>query len=140
VSKVFTGLLLADAAVSGRVSLVTPAEDLLPSAIKMNRRDDALAIRLWHLATHTSGLPRLPDNLRSSDPNNPYADYSGKELATFLHTYQPRKKPGEEILYSNLGGGLLGQLLAFDRRTNYESLLEERGEATRIRETGRSLT
>jgi CubicO group peptidase (beta-lactamase class C family) len=126
VSKVFTGLLLADAVVSGRVSLVTPAEDLLPESVEMRRRDEALPIRLWHLSTHTSGLPRLPDNLQPSDPNNPYADYNGNRLAAFLRTYQPRKKPGETLAYSNVGAGLLGLLLAFDRRTNYESLVKER--------------
>lgn len=126
VSKVFTGLLLADAVVAGRVSLVTPVEDLLPDGFEMRRRDEALPIRLWHLATHTSGLPRLPDNLQPTDPNNPYADYDGKRLAAFLRTYQPRKKPGETIAYSNLGGGLLGDLLAVDRRTDYASLFRER--------------
>ncbi len=126
VSKVFTSLLLADAVVSGRVSLVTPAEELLPAGIEMPRRDEALPIRLWHLATHTSGLPRLPDNLQPADPNNPYADYDGKRLAAFLGKYQPRKKPGETIEYSNLGGGLLGDLLCFESKTKYEELLEQR--------------
>ena len=92
----------------------------------MQRRDKALPIRLWHLSTHTSGLPRLPDNLQPADLNNPYADYDGTRLAEFLRTYQPRKKPGEAIAYSNFGGGLLGQLLAFDRQTDYESLVKER--------------
>lgn len=125
-SKVFTGLLLADAMVEGRVSLVTPAEDLLPEGLKLPRRDEALPIRLWHLATHTSGLPRLPDNLQPADPNNPYADYSGEQLIEFLRTYQPRKKPGEEIAYSNLGAGLLGELLARERQTDYKTLLKTR--------------
>jgi hypothetical protein len=33
------------------------------------------AITLVDLATHTSGLPRLPTNLRPSDPQDPYVDY-----------------------------------------------------------------
>lgn len=126
VSKVFTGLLLADAVVAGHVSLVTPAEDLLPKGVTMKRRDEALPIRLWHLSTHTSGLPRLPDNLEPADPNNPYADYDGKRLAAFLRSFQPRKKPGETSEYSNFGAGLLGKLLAHERKTDYESILEER--------------
>ncbi|MCG8449175.1 MAG: serine hydrolase [Pirellulales bacterium] len=126
VSKVFTGLLLADAAVHHRVSLVTPADDLLPEGVAMNRRHESLPIRLWHLSTHTSGLPRLPDNLEPADPNDPYADYNGKHLATFLRKFEPRKRPGEEIAYSNLGAGLLGDLLASERETNYESLLKQR--------------
>lgn len=126
VSKVFTGLLLADAAVHHRVSLVTPVEELLPEGMTMNRRHESLPIRLWHLSTHTSGLPRLPDNLEAVDPNDPYADYNGKRLGAFLKKFEPRKRPGEEISYSNLGAGLLGDLLAFERETSYASLLEER--------------
>lgn len=126
VSKVFTGLLLADAIVEGRVSPVTPVDDLLPKTIQMPRREKTLPIRLWHLSTHTSGLPRLPSNLEPSDPNNPYADYDGKRLAKFLREHQPSKRPGEEIAYSNFGVGLLGELLAQERKTTYESLLETR--------------
>ncbi|QDU86860.1 D-alanyl-D-alanine-carboxypeptidase/endopeptidase AmpH precursor [Pirellulimonas nuda] len=124
VSKVFTSLLLADAVANNRVSLVTPVDELLPAGVVMKRRDAALPIRLWHLATHTSGLPRLPDNLDPSDPNNPYADYDGRRLAAFLVTNQPRKKPGEEMAYSNFGAGLLGELLAQEQKTSYAALLE----------------
>ncbi|TWU00095.1 Beta-lactamase precursor [Botrimarina colliarenosi] len=126
VSKVFTGLLLADAIAMGRVSPVTPVDELLPASIKMPRREKTLPIRLWHLATHTSGLPRLPTNLEPSDPNNPYADYDGKRLAAFLREYQPLKRPGEKMAYSNFGAGLLGELLAQEQETTYESLLESR--------------
>lgn len=126
VSKVFTGLLLAEAVADGRVSLVTPADELLPKGVEMPRREKSLPIRLWHLSTHTSGLPRLPSNLEPSDPNNPYADYDGKRLAAFLKEHQPRKRPGEETAYSNFGAGLLGELLSREQKTTYESLLKSR--------------
>lgn len=126
VSKVFTGLLLADAMVDGRVSLVTPVQDLLPDGVTMKQRDERLPIRLWHLSTHTSGLPRLPDNMTPADPNNPYADYDREKLMAFLSSYQPSKRPLEEMAYSNLGVGLLGELLAMQRDTDYESLLVDR--------------
>lgn len=125
ISKVFTGILLADAMVEGRVSLVTPADELLPDSVKMPRREESSPIRLWHLSTHTSGLPRLPDNLAPADPENPYADYNGQQLAQFLQKFQPRKRPGEEMSYSNLGAGLLGELLASQQKTDYGSLLEQ---------------
>ena len=126
VSKVFTGVLLADAVIQGRVSLVTPVEDLLPPRVKMNRRHESLPIRLWHLATHTSGLPYIPGNLKPADPSDPFADYTGKQLAAFLADFQPRKRPGEEIVYSNLAVGLLGDLLARERKADYQSLLRQR--------------
>lgn len=126
VSKVFTGLLLADAVTHGRMSLETPVEVLLPEGLAMPRHGEASPIRMRHLATHTSGLPRLPDNLQPADANNPYADYDGKRLAAFLRSYKPAKKPGEEAVYSNLGVGLLGAILAFDRKTSYEKTLAAR--------------
>ena len=126
VSKVFTSLLLADAMVDGRVSLVTPVQDLLPEGVTLKQRDERLPIRLWHLSTHTSGLPRLPDNMTPADPNNPYAEYDRKKLIEFLGSYEPRKRPLEEMAYSNLGLGLLGELLAMDRDTDYESLIVDR--------------
>lgn len=126
VSKVFTSLLLAEAVADGRLSLVTPVDELLPKGVTMPRREKTLPIRLWHLATHTSGLPRLPTNLEPSDPNNPYADYDGKRLAAFLNEYQPRKRPGEASEYSNFGAGLLGELLAREQKGSYEKLLKTR--------------
>ncbi|MEO0531847.1 MAG: serine hydrolase [Planctomycetota bacterium] len=126
VSKVFTGLLLADAVIESRVSLVTPVEDLLPKGVKMKRRHESFPIRLWHLSTHTSGLPRLPGNMSPKDATNPYADYGGRQLAAFLKEFQPRKRPGEEMAYSNLGVGLLGEVLSRERKLSYDELLQQR--------------
>lgn len=125
ISKVFTGLLLADAVAQGRVTLNTTVNELLPKGVELKSRGDQ-PTALWHLSTHTSGLPRLPDNLEPADPSNPYADYDGRRLAAFLKSYQPRKRPCELISYSNLGAGMLGLLLAREAKTDYASLLEKR--------------
>lgn len=125
-TKVFTGLLLADAVVQGRVELDTPVQTLLPRGVTLRQRDDQ-AVTLLNLATHTSGLPKIPSNLlRTADINNPYAKYSGKQLAEFLNSYRPRKRPGERIAYSNLGSGLLGDLVAREQKLTYESHLKRR--------------
>ncbi len=125
VSKVFTGLLLADAVVAGDVTLDTAAADLLPKGVKMpSKGDDPITLR--HLSTHTSGLPRLPSNLHSKDANDPYADYDGKKLAAFLNSHRLERAPGEKMEYSNLGAGMLGLLLARQAKTDYETLLVDR--------------
>lgn len=125
VSKVFTGLLLADAVVEGDVTLDTAAADLLPEGVKMPAKgDDPITLR--HLATHTSGLPRLPSNLHSKDPNDPYADYNGKKLAAFLNSHRLERAPGVKGEYSNLGAGMLGLLLSRQAKTDYETLLVDR--------------
>ena len=84
------------------------------------------SITLLDLSTHTSGLPRLPSNLKPKDPRNPYADYSVEDLYQFLSSYELPRDPGSEFEYSNLGGGLLGHLLAFRAGTDYESLIGAR--------------
>jgi serine-type D-Ala-D-Ala carboxypeptidase/endopeptidase len=124
VSKAFTGVLLADMVERGAVRLDDPVQKYLPAAIKMPMHGKT-PITLEHLATHTSGLPRLPDNLKPADPTNPYADYTGRLLYAFLKDHKLRREPGE-YEYSNYGMGLLGFLLARSERTTYEKLLIER--------------
>ena len=58
VTKVFTALLLADMTERGEVRLSDPAARYLPGS-----RGGTGSVTLADLATHTSGLPRLPRNL-----------------------------------------------------------------------------
>ena len=124
-SKVLTGLLLADAVVQGRVRLDQPAGELLPAGVKMPGRGKR-AITLQDLSTHMSGLPRLPDNLKPTNPSNPYADYDVDHLYSFLNGYKLPRSPGEKSEYSNLGQGLLGHLLALQAHSTFEQLLIDR--------------
>jgi CubicO group peptidase (beta-lactamase class C family) len=78
-------------------------------------------ITLLHLATHTSGLPRVPGNLKPKDARNPYENYAVDDLYAFLSNYTLTRDPGSQVEYSNLGGGLLGHVLANRAGTNYES-------------------
>jgi CubicO group peptidase (beta-lactamase class C family) len=82
-------------------------------------------ITLLDLATHTSGLPTVP-NLKPKDPGNPYADSSVDDLYQFLSGYELPRDPGSEYEYSNLGAGLLGHVLAYRAGTDYESLIRSR--------------
>jgi D-alanyl-D-alanine-carboxypeptidase/D-alanyl-D-alanine-endopeptidase len=128
VTKVFTALLLADMAEHGRVRLEDPVEELLPDTVAVPQRDQR-AITLLDLATHTSGLPRLPDNLSPlirENPANPYADYTAKHLYEFLSKHSLARKPAAQFVYSNLGMGLLGHALARQAGTSYESLIVQR--------------
>ncbi len=124
-SKVFTGLLLADAVVQGRVQLEQAAGDLLPKDVTMPANGKR-PITLKDLSTHVSGLPRLPDNLKMTNPENPYADYTTPDLHAFLNNHKLARAPGKKFEYSNLGVGLLGHLLALQQNTTYEQLLRDR--------------
>jgi len=122
VTKVFTSLLLADMVNREEVTLDDPAAKYLPENVKMPERNGKF-ITLHDLSTHSSGLPRIPSNLKLKDPRNPYADYSVDDLYQFLSGYTLPRDPGSEFEYSNLGGGLLGHLLAYRAGTDYESLI-----------------
>jgi CubicO group peptidase (beta-lactamase class C family) len=111
VTKVFTSLLLTDMAARGEVALSDPISKYLPADVKAPMRNNQ-SITLTDLATHTSGLPRLPTNFTPKDPANPYADFSVPQLYQFLSTYTLSRDIGSQYEYSNLGGGLLGHLLA----------------------------
>jgi CubicO group peptidase (beta-lactamase class C family) len=124
-TKVFTALLLADMAQRGQVALEDPVAKYLPKTVKMPERNGH-SITLVDLATHTSGLPRLPGNMTPKDPGNPYADYTVDQLYQFLSSYQLTRDIGSQYEYSNLGGGLLGHALALRTGTDYESLVISR--------------
>jgi serine-type D-Ala-D-Ala carboxypeptidase/endopeptidase len=125
VTKVFTSLVLADMVERGEVALSDPIAKYLPADVKVPERGGR-AITLVDLSTHTSGLPRLPSNFQPKDPTNPYADYSVDQLYQFLSTYQLTRDPGSQFEYSNLGGGLLGHLLARRAGIDYEALVRSR--------------
>jgi serine-type D-Ala-D-Ala carboxypeptidase/endopeptidase len=140
VTKVFTSLLLADMARRGEVALTDPAAKYLPAVVKMPERNGQ-QIALEDLATHTSGLPRLPSNLSPKDTANPYADYSVEQLYQFLSSYQLTRDIGSRYEYSNLGGALLGHLLARRAGMDYEKLVRSRiCEPLGMRSTGITLS
>jgi len=125
ITKVFTGILLADMAARGEVSLTDPVAKYLPEGVTMPSRGGR-EITLLDLSTHYSALPRLPDNFSPSDAANPYADYTVKQMYTFLSGYELTRDIGSEHEYSNLGVGLLGHVLARVSGGSYESLVRER--------------
>src|SRR5688572_18820209 len=140
ITKVFTGTLLADMANCGEVEPDDPASKYLPPTVKMPGRNGKV-ITLAHLASHRSGLPREPENLAPADKKNPYADYSPELLFQFLSSYELRRDPGTAYEYSNLGAGLLGDLLARRARASYGQLALERiCKPLRMNETGIQLS
>ena len=107
------------------MALDDPVKRHLPEGWKVPAREGR-EITLSHLSTHTSGLPRLPNNLVFKDPSNPYAHYTDADLAAFLASHVLRRDPGDRYEYSNLGAGLLGQALARAAGSSYEELLVAR--------------
>ena len=91
VTKVFTALVLADMAERGEVHLSDPAARYLPGP-------PSDGPTLADLATHTSGLPRLPRGLLPSallHPGDPYARYPAGRLVRDARRLQP--VPGQRL-------------------------------------------
>src|SRR3990167_8552396 len=111
ITKVFTALLLADAAQAKQVELDQPLADLLPPGVPAPTLAGA-AITLRQLALHSPGLPRLPPSLipPAADPD-PYAGYGEDALYADLVATALQDPPGTRIVYSNFGAGLLGHVL-----------------------------
>lgn len=124
-TKVFTALLLADAVVRGEVTLDTPLARLLPADVVIpGGAGDRITLQM--LATHASGLPRIPPELSPDDYTNPYASYTDADLWTTLRKLKLDFEPGTRASYSNLAAGLLGTLLARRAGCTYEELLRAR--------------
>jgi CubicO group peptidase (beta-lactamase class C family) len=109
VTKVLTALLLADMERKGEVALSDPVAKYLPAGVE-SPSQNGRSITLADLATHTSGLPFMPEQAATT-----------AQLYGFLSGYAPRRDPGWE--YSNLGYWLLGEALSSRAGTDFERLL-----------------
>jgi CubicO group peptidase (beta-lactamase class C family) len=125
-SKPLTGLLYADALERGMVEQTTSLGELLPLD-----GSDAAGLQLGALATHRSGLPRMPKQPSETfvrtwhlwvDGENPYGD----SLETLLSQARATPVGAPKHRYSNLGYMLLGHALAAADGTTYDQLLQRR--------------
>ncbi|MGD9721794.1 MAG: serine hydrolase [Pirellulales bacterium] len=125
ITKVFTGLALAQMVEEHKVALTDPVQTLLGDAMKVPRGVER-EIRLVDLSTHSSGLPRMPANFNPQDPKDPFADYSVEQLAEFLAEHKMRREPLAQYEYSNLAVGLLGHALALKDGVSWEEMVRQR--------------
>jgi serine-type D-Ala-D-Ala carboxypeptidase/endopeptidase len=110
-TKVYTGLLLADAVQRREVDLDAPIAELLPTGVTVPTRD-RVSITAKHLALHSSSLPPLPPSLLArTPPPDPFAGYTEDALYQDLVTTQLAAAPGSTIALSYYGTGLLGLAL-----------------------------
>lgn len=121
ITKVFTGILLADMVRRGEVRLSDPVAWHLPPGVRVPSRNGK-EITLLDLATHRSGLAKMPPALEEKD----YARYTMEQMYDFLSAYELPRDVGESYEYSNVGMALLGHALALRAGKPYETLLHER--------------
>ncbi|MGB2636967.1 MAG: serine hydrolase domain-containing protein, partial [Candidatus Acidiferrum sp.] len=126
ITKIFTAAALADAVTRGSFSLDDPLSKFLTLPAR------GIGDRtLKELVTHTSGLPRLPSGFAwwwnlLRHPRDPYANYSHRDLDAYIKTLKSSSLPRGKFLYSNLGFGVLGNVLAAHENTDYAGLIAHR--------------
>ncbi|GAA2653788.1 serine hydrolase domain-containing protein [Streptomyces lunalinharesii] len=127
-SKTFTVLLLADLAANGVLRLDDPLTARLPRLPLRHPWSGRITLR--HLATHTSGLPRVPTDLLIGALVRPYENgYCGYDTERLLRTFartRPRHRPGTRWRYSNFGLALLDPAMGHTTGTAYPDLLATR--------------
>ena len=128
ITKGLTGMLLADAIDRGEVSLDTTIGDLLPG----DEGTEFGSISLKEFCTHTSGLPRMPRGLFTFLRGARFLllgthPYRAMTASGVLRAAARQRLRGRgEFRYSNLGGAVLGQLLALVAGADYGPLITER--------------
>lgn len=125
ITKVFVGVLLADAVRRGEVKLDDPISKYLPKTVEVPKFTGK-EITLVDLATHTSALPRLPDNLAPKNGLDPYVDYTANNAYDFLSGYKLTREIGTQYEYSNYAVGLLGHILSLRAKMSLEKLMTTR--------------
>ncbi|MGQ9369797.1 serine hydrolase [Azospirillum sp. ST 5-10] len=126
-TKPFTGTILAELIRSGRVAPSDPLRRHLQSAARVPDFQGR-PIRLVDLATHTAGLPNVPETpnfswARLADPRNPYKPLTPAEVDRWLAGYELSAPPGTRFSYSNVGMAVLGEALEQVTQASYAELL-----------------
>lgn len=124
ITKGFTGIVLADLVLRGVVSLDDPVQRHLPPGWTVPSFQDHV-ITLRDLATHTSGLPRMPTAFAPVDIEDPYAAMNDDSLRIHVANSPPTRAPGT-YAYSNLGMALLGRVVAHASGISWWQLVQTR--------------
>ncbi|MEM0912299.1 MAG: serine hydrolase domain-containing protein [Pseudomonadota bacterium] len=124
ITKVLTASLLAKFVTEEELEVDSAINPLFPFEFRNGQ-----TITFQSLATHTSGLPRLPPNIawralfkRHGDP------YEGCDYAALIDYLQNKMqlRKDRKISYSNLGVGLLGVALEKYANTPLNALFQEK--------------
>jgi CubicO group peptidase (beta-lactamase class C family) len=125
ITKGITGLALASLIQEGKVNPKSTLGECLPG---IDKDMPASKITLEQLASHSSGLPRLPNDLLEKSPDvDPYSKYTKDHLVANLNRLDGIKVEKAAFEYSNFGAGVLSTaIVAQSGKPSLESLLKER--------------
>ena len=135
-SKVMTGILMADGEIRGVYNLSAPVNTWLSGEYLLPDYEGT-HITGYDLGSHRSGLPASPDRFSLYNPAASYADQIEQSMQHFQtmtadDTYRwvndtpLLAPPGYQFLYSNLGAAIAGYSIARAQGVSYPELLSER--------------
>ncbi|MGY3213308.1 serine hydrolase domain-containing protein [Mucilaginibacter sp. HD30] len=114
VTKTFTGILLAHAILEKRIALNDDVGKYLPQ-MSANLTFRGVPVKIQHLATHTSGLPKFipgfQKNLLPQQMMERYNNFSSKQFLDSLAKFSLTEVPGKKFIYSNADAQLIGIIL-----------------------------
>ena len=133
ITKTFTGVLLAQAVVEGKLKLDDDVRKYLDGNYP-NLEFEGKPIKLFHLINHTSRLPFVmpdrPELFRNPDPyelpkilTEIESNYTRENFYEDLHKVKLDKAPGTEFRYSNSAAQLLGYILERVYGRPYEQIV-----------------
>jgi beta-lactamase class C len=121
VGKVFATTLLAQAVKNGEMSLGDPVAKYVT---ELQKGGDIRRVTLGELASHTSGLPRVPQQYETWHRGR----YTWPDFVRFLNSWKagPNREPGQQYLYSNAAMVLLRVALERRFNTRFAALMHQR--------------
>ena len=121
VGKLFATTSLAEAVKQGQLSLDDPVAKYVT---ELQRGGDIRRVTLGQLASHTSGLPRVPQQYEHWHRGN----YTWPDFVRFLNSWKagPNHEPGQQYLYSNAAMVLMRVALERRFNTRFAALMHDR--------------
>jgi serine-type D-Ala-D-Ala carboxypeptidase/endopeptidase len=120
IGEAITGTLLAEAARRGELQLDQPIDQIISPGLHVPPRGAHITLRT--LATHRSGIPRIP--LREAA--QPYAGYDRSAMVAAVNGSALVADPGMRYAPSNVDFALLGMLLADRAGMPFDLLVRNR--------------
>jgi CubicO group peptidase (beta-lactamase class C family) len=138
ITKTFTGTLLAQAALEGKMKLDDDVRKYLDGDYS-NLEFEGHPIRLYDLLDHRSGLPFFLPDRQETQPDLAGSDvpwtariseqtksYTKGDFFADLHKVKLTSAPGEKFSYSNAGAQLMGYILERIYGMPYEAILKKK--------------
>jgi CubicO group peptidase (beta-lactamase class C family) len=121
ITKVLTATAIMKLVEDGKLWLGQPIKDFIPEF------DTSIhgSISLWHLLTHTSGLPADPGYFQEPYPICWFDLLDRDDWVKFILSGPLQSQPGENWNYSSLGFAILGEVVSRVSGYHYNDYVEK---------------